>query len=497
MPCAPLRVLVSVCLVAALVSGCRSAAPQRYNVLLLVLDTVRADHVSANGYGRLTTPAIDRLAAEGTNFRLAITVAPRTWQSFASILTGLYPPHHGVRFIFDKPLAPDIPHLATLLDARGYDTAAFDFMPFLQGLMGGRGFDEFIDIDAAALAAAAGTEIVPAAALREAGRTIPDNLVLGAVWQWIATREGQPFFAFVRLMATHWPYLASPDNLADFDPCDGRDHDFNEGSALAGMAGRPGGFRLIDEEAYRTRFYAPEHDTKTRRHLIAHYDAALRNTDAMVGALIDRLREAGLLRNTVVVVTADHGEAFGEHGYFTHGARVHKAAMHVPLVIRLPDDFPRARRGQVVDELVRVIDIMPTALDANALPVPERLDGTSLLPVLTGGEAPALWAYGESGATFVGVDPDTHVPGVRGKVRMVRDRDSKLVMVPRLLREETRLFDLRSDPAELIDVAAHHPERVAELRALLQPFIDRDQGNTQVPQLTDNQREQLQQLGYH
>ncbi len=489
------RTAVSLCLASAILAGCTSADPPRYNVLLLVLDTVRADHVSANGYGRQTTPAIDQLAAEGTNFRLASTVAPRTWQSFASILTGLYPPHHGVRFIFDEPLDPAIPQLASLLGARGYDTAAFDFMPFLRDLMGDRGFDEFVDIRAPALERA--TEIIPASVLREE-RTMSDNIVLGAVWDWIAARRTQPFFAYVRLMAAHWPYMASPANLADFDPCDDHEHEFNDGLPLPGMVQRTGGFRLTDEESYRKRFYEPGYDTKTRRHLIAHYDAALRTTDAMVGALLERLRDAGLLRTTAVVVTSDHGEAFGEHGYFTHGARVHNAAMHVPLVIRLPDDFPRAVRGRVVDDLVRVVDIMPTMLDVASAPAPQGLDGISLLPALTGGEVPALWAYGESGATFVGVDPDTYVSGVRGKVRMVRDRDSKLVVVTKPYQfEEVRLFDLRRDPAELIDVAMHHPERVAELRQLLQPFIDRDRGDTQVPRLTDNQVDQLRQLGYH
>jgi arylsulfatase A-like enzyme len=491
-----LRVVLFLILAAGLAAGCWRARSPRYNVLIIVLDTVRGDHVSANGYARRTTPAIDRLAAEGTNFRRASTVAPRTWQSFASILTGLYPPHHGVRFIFDQPLSPDTSTLASVLGATGYATAAFDLMPFVRKIMGDRGFGEFFDLTSRPTTPV--PEIVAAQALKEDGRRIGDNFVMGAAWEWIAARGDQPYFAFVRLLAAHWPYHASPANLADFDPCDGHDHAFNEGAALFGMrATRSDGLQLADRAEYRRRFYEPGYDPDTVAHLIAHYDAALRTTDALVGALIERLRERGLLRNTLVIVTADHGEAFGEHGYYTHGVRVDETVMHVPLVIRLPDEIAGARRGQSVDELVRVVDIMPTVLDVLGLPVPPGLDGISLLPVLTGAAPlPALWAYGESDNGFVGDDPDTHLPGVRGKTRMARTPDWKLVLVPKPVSNEVRLFDLRNDPGERVDVADRYPHKIAELQRLLDPFLALDQGDTRVPQLTESQQEQLRQLGY-
>ncbi len=114
-------------------TGCR-AANDEWNVLVLVPDTVRADHLSVNGYPRETSPHIDALAREGTNFTQAITAAPRTWQSFSSILTGLSPPRHGVRYMFDHPLRPDTPHLGSLLGRSGYATAATGA---LKGLTGG------------------------------------------------------------------------------------------------------------------------------------------------------------------------------------------------------------------------------------------------------------------------------------------------------------------------------------------------------------------------
>jgi arylsulfatase A-like enzyme len=134
--------LASIC---AVLLACGTAETEwRWNVLILVPDTVRADHLSLNGYPRPTSPALDALAGEGANFSQAITVAPRTWQSFAAILTGRYPPHHGVRFLFDDPLSRETPTLATLLREQNYETIAFDSLPFLERITGGVGFHAFV-----------------------------------------------------------------------------------------------------------------------------------------------------------------------------------------------------------------------------------------------------------------------------------------------------------------------------------------------------------------
>jgi arylsulfatase A-like enzyme len=457
-------------------AGCQRTPPREpYNVVVIVMDTVRGDHVSANGYARKTTPAIDALAAEGTNFRQAISVAPRTWQSFASILTGLYPPRHGVRFIYDDPMKPDVPSLATTLGAKGYQTGAFDTVPFIRGITGGHGFGEYID------------------------STLPDWLVMGAAWNWINDRRDQRFFVFVRLNAAHWPYVATAEQLADFDPCDGHDHTFNQGGWTASgmIVGKDNqGFLLADKERYRKKFYAPGYDAPTIHHMIAHYDAALRNTDALIGNLMVQMRQAGLLERTIVVVTADHGEGFGEHGYFTHGPKLDDAAVRVPLVIRLPAGFPGAKRGQVVDDLVRVVDVAPTVLDVLGIESPQPLDGATLLPALTGAAVPPLWGYAESEKSFIGVDPDAYIDGVPGKVRMARDQDWKLILVPRPEGPEYRLYDLRADPDEATNVYDRHPDKAAELLHRLQPILTADIGDKGEPQLTDSQKEHLRQLGY-
>lgn len=483
--------------IALLSPACQRTPPAAYNVLIVVLDTVRADHVSSNGYPRKTTPAIDTLAAEGTSFRQAITVAPRTWQSFASILTGLYPPHHKVRYIYDEPLSPDLPTLSTILRDKGYATGAFDIVPFVRGITGGHGFDDYIDITSKPPTPSR----APTAAPRAADEyTLPDAITMGAVGDWIEARRDKRFFAFVRLLGGHWPYLATPTQMAEFDPCDGQDHAFNGGDSASFGIGvgkhKNEGFVLSDQERYRKRFYEPGYSPATIRHMIAHYDAALRNTDAAVGRVIARLRDAGLLRNTMVVITADHGESFGEAGYFTHGPKLDEAVMRVPLVVRLPDDFPGAKRGQVIDNLVRTIDIAPTVLAALDIEPTTPLDGANLLPVLTGGAVPPLWAYAETEKSFVGVDPDAHIEGIPGKMRMVRDERWKLLMIPKPDGPEYRLYDLRADPGEASNVYARHPREAAELRERLETVLAADVGRKDEPQLSDSEKEQLRALGY-
>ncbi len=145
------------------------------------------------------------------------------------------------------------------------------------------------------------------------------------------------------------------------------------------------------------------------------------------------MRASGVLEKTIVVVTSDHGESFGESGYMQHGPRVDDAVMRVPLIVRLPRRHPDSSQGLSIGGLVRTVDIMPTVLHAVGAPLPQNLDGVSLLSVIGGAPLPELWAYGESGRSFVELDDERYLVGVEGKHRMVRSLDWKLVWcrVPR------------------------------------------------------------------
>jgi arylsulfatase A-like enzyme len=458
-------------------SGCGGGGPERPNVVVVVVDTLRQDSLGAAGNPRDLSPRIDALAREGVLFEEAVTVAPRTWQSFTSILTGTYPPRHGVRAIFAGALGPRVPTLASLLGDAGYQTAAFDGMEFLRQMTGGRAFQQYVD----------------PRSLRSKNPMRGDDLVMASFLEWLP-RAREPFFAFLRLSAPHWTYVCTPifhDQVADHDAID---HRFNAGSHGLGMGDE--GLDITDLDAYRERFYGYQPTPAEREHMILHYDECVRTSDAAIGRAVDRLRERGLWDATLLVVTSDHGESFGEHGYLQHGPQVDGPVMRVPLVIRFPESLAEDRRGIRVSQLARTVDLLPTLAAALELPVPPGLDGTNLLPAVDEGRDLALSAYGEGGRAFVGIDRDLYLPGVAGKWRMLRTRDWKLIHIPNGKGGIDRLYDLRTDPGEMVDVAAENPEVVAQLRRELAPFLAMDADAGDGPTLSEEEKEQLRALGY-
>jgi arylsulfatase A-like enzyme len=170
--------------------------------------------------------------------------------------------------------------------------------------------------------------------------------------------------------------------------------------------------------------------------------------------------------------------------------------MRVPLLIRLPEGHPARKPGGVVTDLVRVVDILPTILDALGMPIPPDLEGVSLLPAIQGKPPTDLWAYGESGSSYMEVDPDLHYPGVRGKHRMIRTKDRKFVLVPRPEGDRKSLFDLGQDPKELQDIASAQPAEVHQLDSLLRPIMSADRKPKAERKLTDAETEALRSLGY-
>jgi arylsulfatase A-like enzyme len=257
------------------------------------------------------------------------------------------------------------------------------------------------------------------------------------------------------------------------------------------------GLRLVDKEKYRKMFFDVDLPAETLRHMIAHYDAEVRQTDATIGSLIDRMQGAGLLDRTIVVITSDHGESFGEHGYFQHGQKVDEPVVRVPLIIHLPRDHRFFHPGSVVEEQVQTTDILPTLLSAVGVKVPDAVDGANLLPAIKGESLGKRWAYAESGKDFVGVSPEAFVAGVKGKQRMLRYDGWKLVYIPKQGSAEYQLFNLRDDPGENRAVAREFPERVRELRTILESVRKNDEDDgSRDRELSAEEKEQLRQLGY-
>jgi arylsulfatase A-like enzyme/Flp pilus assembly protein TadD len=305
----------------------RPEPAQPRNVLLITVDTVRADHIGAYGDRRAETPAIDRLAREGVRFLQADSCVPLTLPSHATILTGLTPPHHGLRNNGGGSLSESVPTLASVLAAGGYRTGAFVGSFVLDHRFGlGRGFQTYDD------------EIrrdPNAPDALEAER--PAAHVVDRALAWLDRRDPGPFFLWVHLYDAHAPY----------DP----------------------------PEPFRSRF--PN----------SPYDGEIASDDFQIGRLLARLDARGLTRRTVVAVAADHGEALGEHGELTHGFLLYEPTLHVPLVLRDPDALP-ARR--VIATPVSLTDLAPTlaALAGHPFPPGAALDGRDLSGALRAGTDP-------------------------------------------------------------------------------------------------------------
>jgi choline-sulfatase len=301
-----------------------AAAAGPLNVLLVTIDTLRADHVGAYGARTGATPVMDRLASEGCLFEQAIVQVPLTRASHATLLTGLYPFQHGIRDNFAPALAPAHRTLAEVLKGAGYATGGF-VGSFIVNTQSGlnRGFDEFDDsFETGAKGTKFFTDYQRVAARVEApaGRWIEQ-----------AARAGRPFFAWVHFYDPHSPYTAPAP--------------------------------------YSSRFAKNP------------YDGEIAYTDAMLGRLLARLDTLGIAGRTLVVLTSDHGEALGDHKEEEHGFFVYDAVLRVPLVLRLPGRIARGIRAKTE---ARSIDIVPTILDLAGLQkaAPPALPGRSLVPAL-------------------------------------------------------------------------------------------------------------------
>jgi len=435
-----------------------------WNVLLITLETTRADHLGSYGYDRDTSPAIDAVAAEGVLFEQVGAVSPRTNPSLASLMTAVYPHDHGVRNLL-MPLEADNRTLAEALRDAGYRTAAVQTHPRLIASSGfAQGFDHYDDA----------VQSHPLA-----------DQACDAAMDWIdkASAGARPWFLWLHLMDPHWTYDPPPPWRTRFGPDDPRPaHWYRE--IAAGRA-------RIGEVIFRNRMPADEVDA-----FVDLYDAEIRFTDHALGALLERLGRAGLAGRTLVVITADHGESLGEHDYFfEHGDFGTEPEIHIPLIVRTPDGLGRGGR---VPWTVGNIDVAPTILDLVALPPEPAFRGQSLRATMRRPEVPAdRLVFGETGHRFHDENLRRNVDGVAGKWRWARRGDFKMMHRPRPGGEAVReLYDLGQDPQESRDVAAAHPEAAADLAAALDAWLADDTHEPHELHVTPELRDVLRSLGY-
>jgi arylsulfatase A-like enzyme len=435
----------------ALGKGLQGAAAG-WNLILISVDTVRADRLGAYGYsGRETSPNIDSLLASGVNFQRAMAPRALTWPSMASVLTGLYPTGHGL-IANGYEFADATRTLPKILGAAGYQTGAV-----LSNMCQAKhqGWDDF----------------------KCTGGN--DTRVNRVAKQWIDGIEGdRPFFLWAHYFGAHAPY-------------------YNGGIVARRVLDRnySGPVAAKKNALDRVMREGIELTEADLAQLDGVYDAAVMGTDHFVGALLDHLREAGRLEKTLIVFLADHGEDLYQHnGYLYHACSVYQSSLHVPLGFVGPGLLPAEAQ---VSQTVELIDVLPTILELLGLEAVTDQHGSSLVPLLarpgSGGEGkPAFSEY-----------DDTRIHTVQvGDWKLVDNPDSILPVCFAGVPEdfypisEVELYNLGEDPGETINLASQYPDRVAEMRELIRQRFSSLPRNIELQEIPEELKKELEALGY-
>ncbi len=437
----------------AVLAGCgeSASAPFEYpraSIVVISIDTLRADHLGSYGYARATSPNIDRLATQAVRFERAFAPRAHTWPSLTSMLTGLRPRTANVRAPGEL-LAKGVPTLASVLREAGYATGAF-----------------------------LANYCNPGVKLFETGRCGSDTQVAEAATAWLAARGNGPFVLWLHLMAPHSPY----------QPPAAFDH-----------FGEPGYHGPIDgstPELHRAyledRALAPADQAR----LLSLYDGEVLFADFLVGQLLGQLQRSGRAGDTLVVFTADHGEDLGDHQhYFEHDCSIFDSALHIPLLLRLPDG---RGAGESRARIVENVDLLPTLLGLLGVPAPPGVEGRSLAPWLAQDAGDEGFAIAEIAGREQG-----------GEILSLRNDQYRYVYNPNGVAPQCspkggpyafgveQLFDLEADPRETRDRRAELPLVAEQLRReLLDRYAPRGPGNPPLKATDKETLERLRALGY-
>ncbi len=315
------------------------AAEGRWNLILISVDTLRADHLGCYGYPEDTSPHLDEFASESVQFTKAVSQCSWTLPSHASIFTGMYPSLHGA-VSKRRVIARDDLLLGEILRNAGYSTMAFTGGGYLDPVYGfSRGFNAYLPFE---------------------------SMDSDRVWHALDDELSEPFFLFLHTYQVH-DYYVPEDTEAEYQKKAGLNY---------------GGIEEIRPflVKYMRRDLTPgAQDTLT--YLEGRYDRAIGYLDGQFGSFIDGLNDRGLLDRTIVIVLSDHGEEFGEHHRTHHGGTLFNDQLHVPLLMRLPLN---GMGGKKVGEVVELIDVLPTICDLLGVPSPPGINGHSLVPLLRG-----------------------------------------------------------------------------------------------------------------
>jgi arylsulfatase A-like enzyme len=470
---------------------------KRPNIVLISIDTLRADHVSCYGYKRQTTPEIDRIASEGMLFKNAFSSAVWTPPAHASMLTGLYPSQHGT--VDFRKLDPSIPTIAEVLTKNGYKTVGFVNNPAVGEFVGlDRGFTEFFELWKGVTSnnlLVRGVHFLYRNWLSFLGKldhgAQKTNM---SVKNWLRNNaaDEKPFFMFLHYIEPHNPIDAPHPFKIKFV--------------------EPNGHSNIDEEKLGKVAYNPlicytdslQLNEAEKERLISLYDGEIAYVDAMVGDIMDTFREKGILDETMVIITADHGEHFGEHGHYSHVSSLYEPIVHIPFIIRSPGTFKAAGTFAAP---VQHVDIFPTILELLSLKDDswQHLPGRVLLPrngeIEIEPERPAFAEWEGRIPHFVkdrlkeSSDATYDEANLTAELKMAISGGSKYIW-----RENgpEELYDLAADPHELHNLAEIEKDKCLMLREMVKQNLQgesatQDEGSAE---MDDAVKERLKGLGY-
>jgi arylsulfatase A-like enzyme len=461
------------------------SAPARLNVLIYTIDTLRADHASVYGYARNTTPFLKKLGASGIVFEDCQAQATWTKPSIASLMTSLYSFTHGI--IGDADTIPSgATTIAEQLRGAGYVTASIVASPYVGRATGlERGFDYLLE-----------SPVILRRHNQVKERDTDSEALNEVVFHWLDQHHEEPFFLYAHSTDPHAPYNPPPPFDSAFaKPAESPEftRDF---LSFRNEKGYGGGMVLSPAMAAKEGINAD----RFIHQAIDRYDGEIQHNDHGLELLVGKLKQLGVLENTIVIVISDHGEEFFDHGWTAHGHSVYQELTHSVFLMSCPRLFPVARR---ISEPVQLIDVMPTVLETLSLKAPPLIEGQSLVPLALGRpfERRGLVVSSKFAAPHpMGLVPENQVDSfaiVDSKWKFIyRNKAAKVGI------KKVELYDRMADRAELHDLSPQHAKDVEAMIGTLIQWIEAKNklreivghaGRTQLDQQTLNQ---LRSLGY-
>ena len=459
-------------------SGCGKKRPvRRPNIILILIDTLRADRLGAYGHPGGYTPTLDSIAAESVIFNRAIAQSSWTLPSVASLFCSYYPSVHKLHLFQEQKMADpkgttaltlntlgqSFTTLAEALQKGGYQTAAFVANPWTLPKLGfAQGFEHY---DAGF-----------------ADNTTPGNLVNEAALRWLGNRDpDRPFFCYLHYMDVHGPYKARPGLLEPL---------------VDKVEAQPDKQKLSEQEidALGYLYQMPESGTDIERHKklsvyreywAARYDSGVRQIDEYIKGLKEQLERMGLWNDAYVTITSDHGEELLEHGFWNHGYSLHNTELHVPLFLRWPGVL---RSGKRVRRAVQLIDVMPTLIEQLSLPKVKGLQGRSLAgEIAAPGSGKPVVAFAEGAKIH--------------QQRAIYLDDWKLIIITQQEGSWLQLYNISSDPLEQNELSQTHKKELMRLVKALQYQSMMNEKQKDFPgagtvSLTPEEEKRLRSLGY-